>query len=271
MKRLSWLVLVFTLLSIGCIQQKDEIHLATTTSIYDSGLLDYMLPVFEEKNNIEVKILPAGTGKSLEYGRRGDVDLILVHSPPDEKEFVADGYGIERHCIMYNDFVIVGPGDDPSKIKGKTAIDALRRIINTDSVFISRGDDSGTHKKEQVLWSAAGGEYNSNPGYIETGTGMGTTLLVASEKSGYALVDRGTYLSMKNSVNLDIMVEGDELLANPYGIIAVNPVKHSDVNSDSAQELIGWIMSDEAQGMIADFTKDGEVLFKPLHGRCIGE
>jgi tungstate transport system substrate-binding protein len=227
-----------------------------------------MLPAFEEDHDIEVLVIPVGTGRALEYGRRGDVDLILVHSPADEIEFVERGYGTRRHCVMYNDFLLVGPALDPAEIKGKTAVNALKRIINSDSTFISRGDDSGTHKKELSLWETAGGEYSLNPGYIETGTGMGKTLLVAGEKEGYTLVDRGTYQSMKDSVDLDIMVEGDDLLTNPYGIIATNPGKHPDVNNEGAQKLITWILSNEAQQMIADFTKDGETLFTPLYGEC---
>jgi tungstate transport system substrate-binding protein len=272
---MSWGIGLFLLLIAsmfgGCIQEENEIVMATTTSTYDSGLLDYLLPVFEDEYGIEVKVVPVGTGRALEYGRRGDVDVILVHSPEDEKSFVSDGFGTERHCVMYNDFLIVGPKDDPAGIKGKTAIHALRRILNTDSQFISRGDSSGTHKKELALWGIAGGYHNLGSWYVETGTGMGKTLLVASEKEGYTLVDRGTYTSMKKSVNLDILVSGDELLTNPYGIMAVNPETSPGVNNAGAQKLITWIMSDEAQQMIADFTKDGEQLFVPLHGECLGE
>ena len=243
--------------------------MATTTSTYDSGLLDYMLPAFEEKYGIEVQVISVGTGKALEYGRRGDVDIILVHSPEDEIEFVEEGYGTWRHCVMYNEFLIVGPPDDPAEVKGKTAINALRRILNADSTFISRGDDSGTHKKELVLWDAAGGDYYLGSWYVETGTGMGKTLLVASEKGAYTLVDKGTYLSMKENVNLDIMVEGDELLFNPYAIIVVSLEYNPEVNYIGAQQLMGWIMSKEGQKMIGEFTKDGEALFTPLHGECM--
>lgn len=256
---------------IGCLQGGEEVVMATTTSTYDSGLLDYMLPAFEEKHGIEVMVVPVGTGRALEYGRRGDVDVILVHSPDDEKAFISEGYGIERHCVMYNEFLIVGPPGDPAGIKGKTAVNALRMILNTESTFISRGDDSGTHKKELSLWDAAGGDYNLAPWYMETGTGMGKTLLAASEKEAYTLVDRGTYISMKDSANLDIMVEGDELLKNPYGIIAVNPEKSPNVNGAGAQKLIEWIMSDEGQQMIAVFTTGGEQPFTPLYGECLGD
>lgn len=266
---LSVLFIVFSL--GGCIGGDDTVVLATTTSTYDSGLLDYMLPAFEEKHGIEVRVVPVGTGRALEYGRRGDVDVILVHSPADEEIFVSDGYGVKRHCVMYNEFLIVGPPGDPAGVKGKTAINALRGILSTDSLFISRGDDSGTHKKELALWAEAGGYHSIGSWYIETGTGMGKTLLVASEKEAYTLVDRGTYTSMKESVNLEIMVERDELLKNPYGIIAVNPEKGRKANSAEAQKLIEWFMSDEGQQRIADFTTGGEQPFTPLYGECLGE
>lgn len=261
-------IIFFVLLFSGCLQDEEKVVLATTTSTYDSGLLDYMLPAFEEKYGIEAIVIPVGTGRAMEYGRRGDVDVILVHSPLDEINFVEKGFGTKRHCVMYNEFLIVGPPGDPAGIKGKTAINALRRILNLEKTFISRGDDSGTHKKERALWAEAGGYHNKGEWYTETGTGMGKTLLVASEKGGYTLVDRGTYISMKESVSLDIMVEGDELLKNPYSIIAVNPQKSPGVNSAGAQKLIEWVMSDEGQRMIADFTKDGEALFTPLYGEC---
>ncbi len=261
----------FLLLTNGCLGADDKIVLATTTSTYDSGLLDYMLPAFEENYNIEVVVVPVGTGRALEYGRRGDVDVILIHSPDDEKTFVSRGFGIKRHCVMYNDFLIVGPPSDPAGVKGGPAANSLRRIMSRELTFISRGDESGTHKKELALWAEAGGYHNLGSWYIETGTGMAKTLLVASEKEAYTLVDRGTYMSMEDSVNLEIMVEGDELLKNQYGIIAVNPEKSADVNSAGAQKLVEWIMSDEGQQMIADFTTGGEHPFTPLYGECLGE
>ena len=266
-------VLFFALLLSGCLWQEDAVVMATTTSTYDSGLLDYLLPVFEEKYGIEVMVVPVGTGRALEYGSRGDVDVILVHSPVDEIKFVQEGFGIQRHCGMYNDFLVVGPAEDPAGIKGKTLIRAFRRIINTDSLFISRGDSSEAHKKELLLWVISGAYHSGFEGgwYVETGTEMGTTLLAASEKGGYTLVDRGTYQSMKDSVDLEIMVSGDDHLLNPYGIIAVNPEKSKGVNHEGAQKLISWMMSDEGQNLIEDFTVNGEQLFTPLYGKCLGE
>jgi tungstate transport system substrate-binding protein len=172
---------------------------------------------------------------------------------------------------MYNDFLIVGPAGDPAGVKGGTAANALRRILNRELAFISRGDDSGTHKKELALWAEAGGYHNLGTWYIETGTGMGKTLLVASEKEAYTLVDRATYMSMEESVSLEIMVEGDELLKNQYGIIAINPEKNPNVNGAGAQKLVEWIMSGEGQQMIADFTTGGEQPFMPLYGECLSD
>lgn len=270
MSRRIWpFVLLFVFLSSGCLGGDDTVVLATTTSTYDSGLLDYLLPAFEDEYNIEVVVVPVGTGRALEYGRRGDVDVILVHSPEDEIEFVEEGYGTLRHCVMYNEFLIVGPPGDPAGIKGGAAINSLRRILNRELTFISRGDDSGTHKKELALWEIAGGYQNRGSWYIETGTGMGKTLLVADEMEGYTLVDRGTYMSMKDSVNLEIMVSGDELLKNPYGMIAVSLEENPGVNYRGAQKLIEWFMSGDGQRMIGEFTKDGEQLFVPLHGECM--
>ncbi len=268
-------ILTVSLLS-GCThetvtqQEQGTIILATTTSTYDSGLLDYLFPIFEEKYGIEVKVIPVGTGQAIELGRRGDVDVILVHSPKDEERFVSDGFGVERHCVMYNDFVILGPGEDPAGVKGYTAVDALKKIADTDSIFISRGDGSGTHKKELALWEMTGVE-DMGSWYVETGTGMGQTLLVASEKGGYTLADRGTHTSMKDRLDLFILISGDRLLLNPYGIIAVNPQKNPRVNHAGAEKLIQWITSNEGQALIGGFTKNGEQLFTPLYNECPGD
>jgi len=273
-KLLGPLILLLLALSVGCIQNRDgsqatnSIILATTTSTYDSGLLDYLLPFFEEDTGIEVKVVPVGTGQALELGRRGDADVLLVHSPPDEKRFVSQGYGVERRCVMYNDFVILGAREDPAGIKGLSAADALRKIAGSGSAFLSRGDGSGTHKKELSLWSMTGikptGEW-----YIETGTGMGQTLLAASERPAYTLSDRATFLSMKERLDLEILVSGDPLLLNPYSIIAVSPRRNPEVNYAGAEALIEWMMSDKGQRLIGSYTRGSEQLFTPLHGRCL--
>lgn len=250
--------------------QAKQILLATTTSTYDSGLLDHILPVFEEQYNTVVKVIPVGTGQAIELGKRGDADIILVHATPDEKLFVSEGYGIERHCVMYNDFVILGPESDPAEIEGTSATEALKKIANSGSTFVSRGDNSGTHKKELAIWQLGGVE-DKGSGYIETGTSMGLTLLTASEKGVYTLSDRATFVAMKNQLALTILSSGDPMLLNPYGIIAVNPQKTPVVNTEGAEKLVRWITGDEAQALIKDFTKNGERLFTPLHDICFEE
>ncbi|MFV2040657.1 MAG: substrate-binding domain-containing protein [Candidatus Hydrothermarchaeales archaeon] len=246
----------------------DSIVLATTTSTYDSGLLDYLLPAFTGQTGIEVRVISVGTGQALELGRRGDADVLLVHSPADEKRFVTDGFGVARHCVMYNDFVILGPSPDPAGISNTTAAEALSFIAKSDSTFISRGDDSGTHKKELLLWTNAGVE-DKGVGYIESGTGMGLTLLTAGEKQAYTLSDRATFVSMKDRLDLAILVSGDTLLLNPYAAIAVNPVKNPGVNSRGAEAFVQWITGADAQRLIGEYRKKGERLFTPLQGRCL--
>jgi len=243
---------------------KEKIILATTTSTYDSGLLDYLLPNFEREKNVEVQVIAVGTGQAIEMARRGDADVILVHSPSDEKKLVKEGYGVDRRCVMYNDFVIIGPTRDSAKIKGLKAHEAFKNIYLSNSTFISRGDESGTHKKEKLIWNRAGlkpgGEW-----YIEVGGGMGDTLRIANEKQGYTLTDRGTYVSMLDRISLDILVEGDKTLLNPYGIIRVNSSK----NSRLAQALSDYLLSKEGQDMIEGFKKNGVQLFYPLRGTCL--
>jgi tungstate transport system substrate-binding protein len=245
-----------------------SIILATTTSTYDSGLLDYLLPFFEGKTGIEVRVIPVGTGQALELGRRGDADVILAHSPKDEERFIAEGFGIERRCVMYNDFVVLGPEEDIAGIRNLSIIDSFIKIADRESVFISRGDNSGTHRKEIRIWAAAGVQ-DRGRGYIETGTGMGQTLFTASEKGGYTLSDRATYLSLRDRLELSILVSGEKLLLNPYHIIAINPEKNSGVNYEDAEVLVQWITSDEAKALIGKFTRDSHQLFTPLNNRCL--
>jgi len=240
-----------------------RLRLATTTSTDNSGLLSALLPPFEKKYNIKVDVIAVGTGKALTLGRNGDVDVVLVHSRDAEDRFVDGGYGVNRRDVMYNDFVIVGPPNDPAGIRGSgKAAEAFRRIANLQAPFVSRADDSGTHKKELSLWKLAevapGGAW-----YMETGQGMGASLQIASEKRAYALADRGTYIAYKGKLTLDVLCEGDPMLRNPYGIIAVNPARHSHARYMEAMMLIAWVTSPAGQQIIGNFKRDGEMLFYP--------
>jgi tungstate transport system substrate-binding protein len=240
------------------------VRMATTTSTDNSGLFNVIQPVFEKELDIRVHVIAVGTGKALELGRRGDVDVVLVHAKPAEEAFISAGYGVKRHEIMYNDFVIVGPEDDPAGVRGlQDAAKALAGIAATSATFISRGDDSGTHKKENAIWAQASirpaGEW-----YRQVGQGMGKTLQIAGELDGYTLVDRGTWLAYRARSPLDLLVEGDEALRNPYGIIAVDPGRYPDANHEAVQRLIDWFQSDEANALIAGYRIDGEQLFYPV-------
>ncbi|MFH1799037.1 MAG: substrate-binding domain-containing protein [Candidatus Omnitrophota bacterium] len=244
---------------------KETIRLATTTSTYETGLLDYIFPPFEKKNDVQIHIISVGTGKAIKLGENGDVDIILVHARAAEDKFVDEGFGVNRRDVMYNDFVILSSPEDNAEISGlKDAKEALKRIYDTKQVFVSRGDDSGTHKKEKYLWSKTG--LTPEPGwgwYLETGQGMSATLRVADEKGAYVMLDRATYIFNKDSIRLKIMVEGDKELFNPYGVIAINPYKHSHVKYELAMSLIGWLTSPECQERIEEYTKDGNRLYLP--------
>ena len=272
-------LMLFTFFMFGCtsqlpddvpVKEKERLLLATTTSTYDSGLLDYLLPVFQEKYDIPVEVISVGTGQAIANGERGDVDIILVHAPEAELAFVEKGFGIDRRCVMYNDFVIVGPEEDSAGVTGSSLEDALTKISSSGAAFISRGDDSGTNKKELQLW-AAYGISTEGDWYLETGSGMGETLRIADEKQAYTLTDRGTYLAQKDSLELIILVEGDDLLLNPYGVIRVNPELHKNINADAALKFEDWLMSEDTQEKIGEFKKNGEVLFFPLYGKCLGD
>lgn len=262
---LMMIVFIFTVGS-GCTNQDSKqpvnqiLRLATTTSTVDSGLLDYLLPVFEEKNNIKVEVLAQGTGQALKTAELGDADVVLVHARAAEDKFVADGFGVKRFDVMYNDFVLVGPNEDPANIKGKSVQDALMTFSSGQFKFISRGDDSGTHKMELSLWEKAGVQPQGD-WYLSIGKGMGDTLIMTNEQQGYTLTDRATYLFMKNNLNVSIVVEGEKELLNPYGVIAVNPKKHPDVNFDAAQKLIDFLLSDEGQKLITEYKVNGMQLF----------
>ena len=257
------LILTLTLSILSVAIGQEHIKMATTTSTENSGLLEVLLPPFEEKFNVKVDVIAVGTGKALTLGQNGDVDIVFVHARAAEDEFVNDGNGVNRRDVMYNDFIIIGPKDDPASIKGmKDIAMALKKIADKKAPFASRGDDSGTHKKEKSLWEAAGTSPEGS-WYMETGQGMGPTLQIADEKRGYTMTDRGTYLAYKEKIDLPILVEGDDRLFNPYGIIAVNPAKHRHAKYPYAMALIGWVTSVEGQEIIANYKKFGEVLFYP--------
>lgn len=238
--------------------------LATTTSTDDSGLLDYILPDFEQKYDAQVDVVAVGTGQALELGTNGDADVLLVHARAREDAFVADGHGSARYDVMYNDFIIVGPSADPAGIKGMTsAAEAFAKIAETQSSFISRGDDSGTHTKEKAVWEAAGitpeGDW-----YVSAGQGMGAVLTMSDEMQGYTLSDRATYVAQQaEGLGLEILVEGDAILFNPYGVIPVNPEQHPNVNADLAQKFVEWITSLDTQELIASFMVNDQQLFTP--------
>lgn len=246
--------------------------LATTTSTQDSGLLDVLLPVFEKDTGYFVKTISVGSGQAMKMGEKGEADVLLVHSPDAEKKFVAEGYGVNRRLVMHNDFVIVGPPSDPAKIKGmKSAKDALKKIATSNSLFLSRGDNSGTHALEKKLWKAAATDSVGQKWYQETGLGMGQTLNIAAEKNGYTVTDRATYLAQKKNSPLVIFVEGDPLLLNIYHVIEVNPAKWPKVNAAGGKAFADFMVSKKAQKIIKTYgiQKFGSALFFPDAGKKV--
>ena len=246
--------------------QNNDILLVSTTSTQDSGLLDVLLPAFTSKTGYNVQLVAVGSGQALKLGEQGNADVILLHSPAAEKEFVAKGFGIDRRLVMHNDFVIVGPPSDPASLHTQpTPVDAFKAIFFSASTFISRGDESGTHVKELALWKNAGLDPQGQDWYLETGQGQGATLSIASEKGGYALTDRGTFLAYKPNVNLEILLQGDPFLLNVYHVITVNPEKWPKVNIEGAQAFADFITSPDGQKLIGEFGVDqyGEPLFFP--------
>ncbi len=242
------------------------VTLASTTSTENSGLLAHLLPRFTRATGIDVRVIAVGTGQALRIARNGDADVLLVHHRASEERFVAEGYGVKRHDVMYNDFVLVGPIGDPAGVRGQTdAAQALARIADSESIFASRGDDSGTHKKERDLWAAADREPRDASGtwYRETGSGMGATLNAAAGMGAYALADRATWLAFRNKGDLEVLVEGDPRLFNPYGAILVNPAKHPHVNARDGQAFINWLVSEPGHSAIAAFRVDGRQVFFP--------
>ena len=246
--------------------QPTSLILATTTSTADTGLLDYLLPEFEKAYKVKVKPIAVGSGEALKMGERGDADVLLVHAKSDEEAFVKSGFGLERVEVMYNDFVILGPQADPAGIKGdKSAVDAFKKIADAGATFVSRGDDSGTNKKELNLWAAAGVNPVGQPWYLETGQGMGETITVTDQKQGYTLSDRATYLARKDTPQIVILIEGDRQLLNPYSVIVVNPEKHPGLklNTKGAGDFVEFMTCKKGQEMIGAYKKNGVVLFHP--------
>lgn len=245
------------------------ITLASTTSTEQSGLFRHLLPIFEAKTGIQVRVLALGTGQALDLGRRGDADVVLVHAPALEEKFVADGHGVRRLDVMYNDFVLIGPQRDPAALAGSSDVAAaFRRIREAQAPFVSRGDRSGTHFAELEIWKAAGVDLEraKGPWYRDTGSGMGATLNTASAMDAYALADRATWLAFRNRGTLRIVVQGDKRLFNRYGVIMVNPQRHAHVKKEQAQAFIDWLVSSEGQAAIAAYRIDGEQLFFPNAG-----
>jgi tungstate transport system substrate-binding protein len=252
--------------------KQKNIILATTTSTQDTGLLDVLIPIFEKQTGYFVKTIAVGSGQAMAMGQKGEADVLLVHSPDAEKKFIEDGYGINRQLVMHNDFIIVGPAADPAKIKGvKSSAEALKLVAKAEGLFLSRGDNSGTHAKEKTLWKKADINPAGQKWYQETGLGMGQTLNVAAEKKGYTLADRGTYLSLKKNLGLDVLVEGDAALLNIYHVIEVNSTKWPKVNVTGAKEFADFMVSKKTQNIIKTFGIDkfGSPLFFPDAGKKV--
>ena len=272
LNRRKWLgfVLLSALLAAPAAAPAQKyITVSSTTSTENSGLFKHILPMFEKKTGIEVRVVARGTGQALDMARRGDADVVFVHARPAEEKFIAGGYGVKRYPVMYNDFVLVGPRSDPAKVAGgKDITAALKKIKAAGVPFVSRGDRSGTHMAEVRLWKASGIDIakQKGPWYRELGQGMGASLNTASSMNGYILTDRGTWISFKNKGDLAILVEGDKRLFNQYGVILVNPEKHKHVKKDMGQAFIDWIVSPEGQKAIAEYKIGGEQLFFPNAG-----
>ena len=252
--------------------EQKSIILATTTSTQDSGLLDALLPVFEKKTGYFVKTIAVGSGQAMAMGQKGEADVMLVHSPAAEKKLVEEGYGVNRRLVMHNDFIIVGPPGDPAKIKGiKSTPEAFKKIASADKLFLSRGDNSGTHAKEKDVWKAAGINPEKEKWYQQTGLGMGQTLNVAAEKKGYTLTDRGTYLALQKNLGLSILAEGDAILLNIYHVIEVNPAKWPKVNAAGGKAFANFMVARETQEIIKTFGTDkfGSPLFFPDAGKKV--
>lgn len=251
------------LFSVSGAHAGNDLRIASTTSTEATGLFDYLIPVFEEQCRCKVSVIAVGTGKALKLGENGDVDVVFVHSRVDEDKFVAEGFGIDRRDVMYNDFVFVGPRSDGARVReAKSAAEVMKRIAAAGQTFVTRGDDSGTHKKELILWKAA----NVQPQgawYLSAGQGMSEVLFMASERGAYTLSDRSTFTALMTKIDLDLLFAGDQALHNPYGVIAVNPARFPEVNHAAAKQFVDWITSKEGQKLIAGFKVNGQQLFFP--------
>ena len=239
------------------------ITMASTTSTEQSGLFGYLLPEFKKVSGLDIKVVALGTGQALDMARRGDADVLFVHDQVAEEKFVADGWGVKRYPVMYNDFILVGPKNDPAGTRGKDILQALQKLAGTNGNFISRGDKSGTHAAELRYWKLAGADANKGSGYKECGCGMGPALNIAASSGAYVLADRGTWLNFKNRADMAILVEGDTRLFNQYGVMVVNPAKHAHVKSQDAQKFVDWVVSPVGQASIANYKIGGEQLFFP--------
>ena len=261
------LILILSAILVSSASAEQRIRCASTTSTQNSGLFDYILPIFEKKTGIKVDVIAVGTGAAIEIGKRGDADVVFVHAKEQEIKAVEEGWFVNRHDVMYNDFIIIGPSDDPIQIKGtRFAVEAFRKIAESSFSFVSRGDKSGTHTKELSIWQKTGIDPKDKKWYLEVGQGMEKTQRIANEKRAYTLTDRGTWLATKDKDKLDmaIVLEGDSILFNQYGVMAVNPEKHSHVKYKEAMEFVNWLVSKEGQEAIASFKdKNGNQLFIP--------
>src|SRR6266700_5051369 len=266
LRSIALIGLLAVILAVAPVAAEDRsIVVASTTSTQDSGLFGYLLPLFKAKTGIEVRVIAQGTGQALDTARRGDADVVFVHAKPQEEKFLAEGFGVKRFDVMYNDFVLIGPKDDPAGVKGKDIETALKTIQAKAMPFVSRGDRSGTHAAELALWKQAGIDTTASKGpwYREIGQGMGAALNTASAMNGYVLSDRGTWTSFKNRGDLAIVVEGDKRLFNQYGVMLVNPEKYPSVKKELGQTFIDWLVSTEGQTAIAGYKIDGQQLFFP--------
>jgi tungstate transport system substrate-binding protein len=264
-RSLLFVTAIVTSLATQAIGEDKSIVVASTTSTQDSGLFGYLLPIFKQKTGIDVKVVAEGTGQALDTARRGDADVVFVHSKAAEEKFLSEGFGVKRYPVMYNDFVLIGPESDPAGVKGKDILTALRTIEAKQAPFISRGDRSGTNIAEIELWKDAGIDIakDKSSWYKEMGQGMGAALNTASALNAYVLSDRGTWLALKNRGDLGIVVEGDKRLFNQYGVMLVNPAKHPNVKRDLGQQFIDWLISAEGQNAIARYNINGQQLFYP--------
>lgn len=263
--RFMALALLCCVVAATPLHASEALRLVVTTSVDNSGLTAHLLPHFEAQSKTPVRLLAVGTGRALALGRAGDVDVLMVHSEQDEKAFVASGHGLARHLVMRNDFVLLGPEDDPAGVAdAKSVAEAFRALASHKALFVSRGDDSGTHKREKALWQNIGVDAQSLPGLRSVGQGMGRVLLISDQLGAYTLSDRGTWLAYRAKLHLKVLFEGGEGLNNPYGIIAVDPKQHPNVNAAAAKRFIGWITGAEGQRLIGEYKKHGQALFQPV-------